>query len=61
MSLDLTRCEWKKSTASGDNNACVEVAMTSCTVGVRDTKSRADGHLEVPTPAWSALVNALHA
>ena len=60
MSLDLTPCAWKKSTASGDNNACVEVALTSDAVGVRDTKSRAAGHLEFPAPAWRALMDTLH-
>jgi hypothetical protein len=50
---------WKKSRASGDNNACVEVTLARSVVGVRDTKSRAGGHLEVPAPAWNALMYAL--
>jgi hypothetical protein len=61
MILDPACCEWKKSTSSSDSNACVEVAMTSRAVGVRDTKNRADGHLEFPASAWSALVDTLHA
>jgi hypothetical protein len=59
MSLDPTRCAWQKSTASGDSNACVEVTLARSVVGVRDTKSRAGGHLEVPAPAWKALMYAL--
>lgn len=55
MNLDPAHCEWRKSTASSNNNACVEVAQHGA-VGVRDTKDRASGHLAVTTTAWDAFV-----
>jgi hypothetical protein len=55
MILDPARCEWRKSQASSDNNACVEVAVGEI-VGVRDTKAREAGHLALPADAWSAFL-----
>lgn len=55
MNLDPARCEWRKSTASGDSNACVEVAQHG-PVGIRDTKDRPSGHLAVSADAWQAFV-----
>ncbi|GAA3458796.1 DUF397 domain-containing protein [Saccharothrix longispora] len=33
-----TRQNWRKSTHSGSQENCVEVAMTTATVGIRDSK-----------------------
>jgi hypothetical protein len=50
--------EWRVSSYSGANNNCVEVASGSTAVGVRDTKDRATGYLDIPGRSWAAfLVN----
>jgi len=46
---------WRKSTYSGTEADCVEVAVAA-RVGVRDTKNRAAGALEVPVASWGAFV-----
>lgn len=58
MILDPVRCEWRKSQASSDSNACVEVAVGPI-VGVRDTKAREAGHLALPVDSWSAFVHCV--
>lgn len=58
MNLDPAHCEWRKSTASSDNNACVEISRHTA-VGVRDTKNRTSGHL-APTPnIWDTFITAV--
>jgi hypothetical protein len=49
---------WRKSSYSGSSNqsTCVEVGLAPGRVGVRDTKNRAYGHLDVPSRAWRAFV-----
>ena len=49
---------WRISSYSGSNSQCVEVAL-GATVGVRDTKARADGQLAVPPAAWTALLERI--
>ncbi|HEV7980630.1 DUF397 domain-containing protein [Amycolatopsis sp.] len=49
---------WKKSSYSGNNSDCVEVALGE-TVGVRDTKDRDRGALVLTSQAWSALLGAV--
>ena len=57
--MDLTRAEWKKSTRSGGNGDCVEVAITDEGVAVRDTKDR-DGGTQIYTRAeWAAFVDGV--
>lgn len=51
---------WRKSShSSGDPDNCVEVANAAETVGVRDTKDRAQGHIDVPAQSWAALLKHL--
>ena len=53
----LTGATWRKSTYSGNNGAnCVEVAMTSALVGVRDTKNRDGATLTVTSDEWRAFL-----
>jgi hypothetical protein len=52
--------EWKTSSYTGEQGNCVEVKLT-LVVGVRDTKNRAAGSLEVPGSAWRALLGNLSA
>ena len=47
---------WKKSSYSGDNSDCVEVALGEV-IGVRDTKNPALGALVLTSRAWSALLS----
>lgn len=46
---------WCKSTYSGTQTECVEVAHTPDAIGVRDTKHRGGGSLHVPAQAWRAF------
>jgi hypothetical protein len=51
---------WRKSSYSGgQNNDCVEVAITTQEVGVRDTKDRTGGQLTMKASAFAALVTRL--
>jgi hypothetical protein len=52
---------WRKSSYSGSQTECVEVALTPEVVGVRDTKDRDGGTLLVPAAVWQAFVTALPA
>lgn len=47
---------WRKSSYSGSETECVEVALTQNVVGVRDTKDRDGGTLSLSASAWSALL-----
>ena len=50
---------WRTSSYSGQDNQCVEVALDAPTVGVRDSKARTDGELDLPAPAWAALIDQI--
>ncbi|WP_433696784.1 DUF397 domain-containing protein [Nocardiopsis sp. CA-288880] len=50
--------DWHKSSYSGNEGACVEIAEGPVT-GIRDTQNRELGHLDVPAPEWTALMNAV--
>ena len=49
---------WRKSSKSGQFN-CVEVALTSDNVAVRDSKSPEDGHLTVTRDQWRSFLRTL--
>jgi hypothetical protein len=49
---------WHTSSYSTNDSNCVEVATAATTVGIRDTKDRAGGHLTIPAPAWVAFLSS---
>ncbi|QWF83220.1 DUF397 domain-containing protein [Amycolatopsis sp. CA-230715] len=49
---------WFKSSWSPEKANCVEVRL-SPTVGVRDTKDRDSGHLDLAPTAWGAFLAQL--
>jgi Domain of unknown function (DUF397) len=60
MSSDLSGARWHKSTKSGGNGDCVEVADNLLDiVAVRDTKQREAGTLIFTDQAWSAFVSGV--
>ncbi|SHF06912.1 DUF397 domain-containing protein [Streptoalloteichus hindustanus] len=59
MSNDLHM--WRKSSRSGQENACVEVAMTESTVAVRDSKNAAGPALAFTPAAFSTFVATVKA
>ncbi|WP_424643933.1 DUF397 domain-containing protein [Embleya sp. AB8] len=50
---------WRTASYSSGNNSCVEVAPLATATGVRDTKDRDRGHLEVGPSAWCELLSTL--
>ncbi|MEV6879718.1 DUF397 domain-containing protein [Amycolatopsis sp. NPDC051128] len=50
---------WRISSYSQEGNNCVEVALGEHEVGVRDTKDRRGGQLEVAPTAWRAAIARL--
>ncbi|MFD8630821.1 DUF397 domain-containing protein [Streptomyces sp. NPDC059656] len=54
---DLSALEWVKSSYSASNsNECVEVAVVSEAVLVRDSKDVVGGHLAVAPDTWTGFV-----
>jgi len=48
---------WRKSSYSDSGNPqCVEVGRAPGLVGVRDTKNREAGHIQVSRTAWAAFL-----
>lgn len=50
---------WRKSSYSGSEASCVEVADTTDIVLVRDTTNRAGGTLEFSVAGWRSFTNSL--
>jgi hypothetical protein len=59
MTHELSYAWRKSSRSSGGEDNCVEVALAPHSVGIRDTKDRAAGHLEVTHAEFAALLDAL--
>lgn len=56
-----TRPMWRKSSYSGSQTACVEVAPLPGVTGIRDSKNADGGELRVPRTAWRAFVRKITA
>jgi hypothetical protein len=54
--MDLTKATWRKSTRSGGNGDCVEVAITDEGVAVRDTKDRTKNPHIYTHSEWTAFI-----
>lgn len=50
---------WRKSTCSGSNGDCVEVAVSTGEVAVRDSKAPHVGRLRVPRERWWNFLGAV--
>jgi hypothetical protein len=57
--MDLTDAKWFKSSRSGSQGACVEVAVVTEGVAVRDTKDREGGTLEFTRTEWATFIDGL--
>lgn len=47
---------WRKSTHSGDSSNCVEIAITSAAVLVRDSKATSGPRLGLSRAVWGAFL-----
>lgn len=57
----MNQPKWRKSTYSGPQDNCVEVADLDPHVGIRDSKNPSGGHLSVTPAVWATFVNSLKA
>lgn len=57
--LDLTHAAWKKSSYSGGNASCVEVADLGEHIAVRDSKDRSGPKLIFTSETWRAFLAEL--
>ncbi|UGT62172.1 DUF397 domain-containing protein [Nocardia asteroides] len=60
MSVELSGAEWFKSSYSGGDNNCVEIAhVEGGLVGVRDSKNAAGPALLFASGEWTAFAEAI--
>ncbi|MEV0808567.1 DUF397 domain-containing protein [Micromonospora sp. NPDC050200] len=58
ISAALATATWRKSTYSGDQGACVELATVPDLIAVRDSKDPAGPVLLFPPAAWATFTTA---
>jgi hypothetical protein len=59
--MDVSQARWFKSSRSGTQTNCVEVAFGVAAVGVRDSKDREGPVLVLDPAAWRAFTASLRA
>lgn len=60
MQREDTFLSWRKSSYSGNNGACVEVAVPGQdSIAVRDSKDPEGPRLSFPSQVWSAFVTGV--
>jgi hypothetical protein len=57
--VNTSSTTWRKSSFSGENGACVEVAFPGQVVGIRDSKNTGSGHLTVTPAEWATFVTTV--
>ncbi|TDC78498.1 DUF397 domain-containing protein [Micromonospora sp. KC606] len=58
ISAALATAAWRKSSHSGDEGACVELAAVPGVVAVRDSKDPSGPVLLFPAATWAAFATA---
>ena len=58
-STELSRAVWRKSTYSGGNGSCVEIADLGATVAVRDSKDPDGPKLILGLNEWGTFARSL--
>ncbi|WP_339155663.1 DUF397 domain-containing protein [Actinomadura luteofluorescens] len=61
MNADFAGAQWRKSSRSNSEQACVEVAQSLTSVGVRDSKNPEGGHLALDRSAFTGLLARMKA
>lgn len=56
MRIDLTTAQWFKSSKSGGNDSCVEVAFVDEAIAVRDSKNPTGAALIYTRDEWDAFL-----
>ncbi|SDK57512.1 protein of unknown function [Actinopolyspora mzabensis] len=51
--------DWRKSSYSGQQSACIEVGRTHDGAAVRDTKNRSAGYFTATGQQWDTFINAV--
>jgi hypothetical protein len=57
--IDLSRAAWRKSTYSGGNGSCLEVADLGGVVAVRDSKDKTGPKLIFTSDAWRNFIESV--